>query len=371
MRAVALGDICQFKYGKSLPKKARETGKICVYGSNGIVDSHNAAITDGPTIVIGRKGSIGEVNFSDTDCWPIDTTYFVDTQATEQDLRWLFYVLKHLRLQELNKSAAIPGLNRNDAYERKIPLPPLEEQKRIAAILDQADSLRRSRAAALEKLNGLGQAIFHEMFGDVVSNSAGWNEELLLGEVSDIMSGITKGRKTNGRVLSEVPYLAVANVQDKHLKLDVVKTIEATEEEIDRYRLATGDLLLTEGGDPDKLGRGTLWNSEIPDCIYQNHVFRVRLTSEEIRPVFLNWIVGSARGKRYFLRSSKQTTGIASINKTQLMEFPLLVPPKPLQVEFENRLRALELLQNAHVSAAEKGQALFSSLQHRAFRGEL
>ena len=91
-----------------------------------------------------------------------------------------------------------------------------------------------------------------------------------LAELADIGSGITKGRKLNGQATREVRYLAVANVQDRRLDLSYVKTIEATENEISRYRLQKGDLLLTEGGDPDKLGRGTLWASEIVEAIHQN-----------------------------------------------------------------------------------------------------
>jgi type I restriction enzyme S subunit len=148
-----------------------------------------------------------------------------------------------------------------------------------------------------------------------------------LGEHAEIVSGITKGRRLNGKPTREVPYLTVYNVQDRALRLDQVKTIEATEDEIERYRLKKDDLLLTEGGDPDKLGRGTLWNDELPESIHQNHIFRVRLRSSELDAAFLNWLVGSERGKRYFLRSAKQTTGIASINMGQLRSFPLLLPP--------------------------------------------
>ena len=131
------------------------------------------------------------------------------------------------------------------------------------------------------------------------------------------------------------------------------------------------DLLLTEGGDPDKLGRGTLWNDELTECIHQNHIFRVRLTNSAILPLFLNWLVGSARGKKYFLRSAKQTTGIASINMTQLREFPLLVPPVALQLRFATRIRAVETLKSACAAALSESNALFASLQHRAFSGQL
>lgn len=253
----------------------------------------------------------------------------------------------------------------------QIPLPPLEEQRRIAAILDQADALRRLRRTAIAKLSALGQSMFYEMFGDPVSNPMGWPEHRRLGEVSEIVSGITKGRKLNGQQTREVPYLAVVNVQDRHLCLAPLKTIYATDAEIEKYKLKENDLLLTEGGDPDKLGRGTLWRNEIPECIHQNHVFRVRLKDVSISPVFLNWIVGSTRGKTYFLRSAKQTTGIASINMTQLKGFPLLIPPTEVQRKFEERIGQHEDLVTRLKESERVFDNLVCSLQQRAFNGEL
>lgn len=253
----------------------------------------------------------------------------------------------------------------------KIPLPPLPEQRRIAAILDQANALRAKRREALAQLDRLTQSIFIEMFGDPVSNPMGWPELTLLGDVAEIVSGVTKGRNLTGKTTRTLPYLAVANVQDKSLNLTNVKEIEATEDEIQRYRLKQNDLLLTEGGDPDKLGRGTLWNDELPECIHQNHVFRVRLTAETLTPLFLSWLIGSQRGKTYFLRSAKQTTGIASINMTQLRSFPLLLPPLSLQKEFGLRVSAISQQFVSQLQSSEYLDALFASLQHRAFRGEL
>ena len=238
-------------------------------------------------------------------------------------------------------------------------------------MLDRAGALRAKRRGALAQVDTLAEATFLDLFGDPVTNPKGWPETTSLGDVADIVSGITKGRSLGGRANREVSYLAVTNVQDRSLNLATVKRIEATEDEILRYRLMRNDLLLTEGGDPDKLGRGTLWNDELPECIHQNHIFRVRLTTHQVEPLFLNWLVGSQRGKRYFLRSAKQTTGIASINMTQLRGFPLMLPPLALQREFSRRLAAVEKLKTAHRASLTQFDALFASLQHRAFRGEL
>ena len=284
-----------------------------------------------------------------------------------------FYFAQTIKpqLEKASSSTTLPIVNKSRFSDLEIKYPPLAEQRRIASILDQADELRQKRQQAIEKLDQLLQATFIDMFGDPVSNPKGWRSDKNLGDVADIVSGITKGRKITGKSLREIPYLAVSNVQDKYLNLSIIKTIEASDDEIERYRLKQGDLLLTEGGDPDKLGRGTLWNNEVDECIHQNHVFRVRLTSKEFTPNYLNWIVGSEYGKRYFLKSAKQTTGIASINMGQLKKLPLLPPPLDLQIQFDERCIKIHQIKNQLVDSYKDINHLFSSLQNQAFNGTL
>lgn len=293
--------------------------------------------------------------------------------AKTLDDRYLWHWLGFAegRLASKGRGATFPQVSRDDIGDLEIPLPPLEEQRRIAAILDKADALRRKRKRALELLDTLTQSIFFDLFGRSGDEIARWGEPVSLGDIADIGSGITKGRKSNGQTMREVPYLAVVNVQDRRLDLSTIKTIEATEDEISRYRLLEGDLLLTEGGDPDKLGRGTLWGCELDEAIHQNHIFRVRVRSDVVLPLFLNWLVSSPYGKRYFLSVAKQTTGIASINKTQLSEFPTIVPPINLQSKFVRLAEAISADAGKLISAKAQADSLFSSLQHRAFSGQL
>lgn len=163
-----LGEICELLYGKSLPARSRVPGNVPVYGSNGPVGTHNEHLISGPAIVIGRKGSIGEIHLVKDKCWPIDTTYYIDSSVTQCDLMWLAFYLKNLNLPNLNKAAAIPGLNRNDVYNLSVSLPPLSEQKRIAAILnDHMADITRARAAAeaqLEAAEALSAAYLRETF---------------------------------------------------------------------------------------------------------------------------------------------------------------------------------------------------------------
>ncbi len=157
----------------------------------------------------------------------------------------------------------------------------------------------------------------------------GWRW-VLLRELGDIAGGLTKGKKRQpSDRLQEVPYLRVANVQRGQLNLDEVKTIQATEAEIAALRLVPGDILFNEGGDRDKLGRGCVWRGQLPLCIHQNHVFRVRLR-EDSSPAYISAFGNSSDAQKYFISSGRQTTNLASINITKLGE--LRVPPRVREV---------------------------------------
>jgi type I restriction enzyme S subunit len=309
--------------------------------------------------------------------WPTAFGGFISVlRSTTADVfaRYLFYWFSSPEIQATVRSYGrqttnISNLDFTRCLALKIPVPPPEDQRWIAAALDAVDAQRSRRRKSLSLLESLVESIFAEMFGDVISNSYGWDASKTLGEIAQVTSGITKGRAATGP-LETVPYMTVLNVQDKRLDLSTVKEIAATSREIERFLLRRDDLLLTEGGDPDKLGRGTLWRDEIPQCIHQNHIFRVRIDEgSDIHPVYLNWLVSSELGRRYFLRSAKQTTGIATINATQLRQFPLLKPPPRLQQQFAERLdkiTELKLRQQKHLGGLNE---LFASLQHRVFIG--
>jgi type I restriction enzyme, S subunit len=223
----------------------------------------------GAVLVAMYGANVGRVGILGIEATTNQAICYVVPDKEKADSRYIFHALQQKLPEFISRSVggAQPNISQQIIKETKIPLPPILEQKRIAAILDKAEEVRSQRRQALEQLDAIGQSIFIEMFGDPVTNPMEWTETTYLGEVADIVSGITKGRKLNGKLTREIPYLAVINVQDKKLYLDVLKTIEASEDEIKRYRLQKDDLLLTEGGDPDKLGRGTLWNEEISECI--------------------------------------------------------------------------------------------------------
>lgn len=147
-----------------------------------------------------------------------------------------------------------------------------------------------------------------------------------LSEVAHVQTGIAKGKNYVNETVT-LPYLRVANVQDGFIDLTEIKTIQVAKSEVKRYCVRPGDVLLTEGGDFDKLGRGHVWEGQIDPCVHQNHIFVVRANPEILRPEFLAALTSSPYGRRYFLSCAKQTTNLASINSTQLKAFPILLPP--------------------------------------------
>lgn len=183
-----LGDLIELVYGKSLPAKTRSGDGYPVYGSNGEVGLHSEFLVEGPFIIVGRKGSYGEVTWSVKNGWPIDTTYFVNLRQVS-DLRFVYFLLQTLGLNQLNRSTAIPGLNREDAYGQKVVIPEIKEQTQIVSRVEElfafADSIEEKANAALERVNNLTQSILAKAFrGELTADWRAANPELISGDNS-------------------------------------------------------------------------------------------------------------------------------------------------------------------------------------------
>ena len=274
------------------------------------------------------------------------------------------YKLKEMELK--THGATMKHIVKKDFDNTVIPFPTVEKQADIAYILSKIESIVEFRKQELQQLDDLIKARFVEMFGDMYLNSKGW-PEAKLESMADVVSGITKGRKTKAEDLTEVPYMAVSNVKDGYIDWTTVKTIEATQQEIEQYRLLADDVLMTEGGDPDKVGRGAIIKEPLENCIHQNHIFRVRLDESMILPEFFAEYLQHQRSKRYFLGCAKQTTGIASINMTQLRALPVLMPPLSKQEEFVLFKAQVNRSKVAVEKALDETQLLFDSLMQEYF----
>ena len=353
-----LGDICKFQSGGT-PSKKEPTyfeGNIPwittvalngnMIGADDAVDwitekaiaESAAKIVPAHSIMVGTRVGVGKVAINTI---PMSTSQDIISLIGIDENRWSKpYLCKFILGQNefLNtqaRGATIKGIKIDVLAELDVPDVSLSEQRHIAAALDKVNDLIALRKQQLDKLDELVKARFVEMFGDMLLNPLNW-PELPLETMSGIVSGITKGRKTRDLALTEVPYMAVSNVKDGYIDWTTVKTIPATDSEIEQYRLRPNDILMTEGGDPDKLGRGAIIRKPPDNCIHQNHIFRVRLNQEIILPEFFAEYLQQPKAKQYFLRCAKQTTGIASINMKQLRSLPVLLPPIEKQYLFVN-----------------------------------
>jgi type I restriction enzyme S subunit len=159
-----LGSLLTLEYGDNLPSDSREVGEIPVFGSNGQVDTHSEPAINEPGIIMGRKGSIGEIEFSEHPFWPIDTTYYLTRNETDENLRFLYYLLQNIQLERLNAASAIPGLNRNDAYGLNALVPPLPEQRQIATVLYTVDRAIENAEKIDEQLQRVKKGAAQELF---------------------------------------------------------------------------------------------------------------------------------------------------------------------------------------------------------------
>jgi type I restriction enzyme S subunit len=166
-------------------------------------------------------------------------------------------------------------------------------------------------------------------------------------DVAVVAGGVTLGRKLGDRKLVTLPYLRVANVKRGEIDLSVVKTVAIAEDEIDRYALQENDILMTEGGDWDKVGRAAIWLAEIPTCLHQNHVFRARMRSAEFVSSWFELYFNSPVGRAYFESAAKQTTNLASINMRQVRGCPIPLPPLPEQRRIVAKVEELMTLVDA------------------------
>ena len=238
-------------------------------------------------------------------------------------------------------------MSREDLMQFRVLKPPYDEQVSIATFLDREtakiDDLIAEQERLLKLLAEKRQAVISHVVTNGLNPDApikhsgvAWLGEVpahwgvvRLKHVAEVQTGIAKGKDNAGKETIAVPYLRVANVQDGYLALADIAMIEIEPEQLNRYRLQSGDVLMNEGGDFDKLGRGAIWRGEVADCIHQNHVFAVR--SHGVSSEWLNCIAGSTYAQFYFMGRSKQSTNLASISSTNIMELPVVVPPETEQ----------------------------------------
>lgn len=269
--------------------------------------------------------------------------------ASDCDPRFVAYVFRSLYSQGRNiphvkQTSGIQNLDSESYLNERAWLPDRPTQELIANFLDEQtariDSLIAAKTFLVEKLRAFqysrsshlmtrgltdGAPLTESSFPEVGAVPSHWTVKPLK-FLGDVRSGVAKGKDLGDKDTVTLPYLRVANVQDGYVDLNQVSEIEIAASDATRYLLRKGDVLMNEGGDNDKLGRGAVWQGQIEPCIHQNHVFAVRL----LNPDDADWVsrfTSTDAARTYFFLRSKQSTNLASINQSNVRELPVPMPP--------------------------------------------
>jgi len=418
-----LGSIIELKYGKALRKSDRDnTGKVPVYGSSGIVGFHTKSLNNQPGLIVGRKGSVGSVYLSACPFWAIDTTYFIEKNDAF-DLNYLYYLLSSLGLVRLDKSTAIPGLSRDDAYKQRILLAPLNEQKRIVAKIEQLfsdlDAGVETLRALKKQIRQYRQSVLKSAFeGKLTAEWRKANKDkiqpasALLEKIAKEKAQKTRGKKqkklppldtTNLPELPEgwewagvgslaesmkngiykpkqfysdngIACLRMYNIKDGCIVWKDVKRMILTEKEMEEYALLPNDLLVNRVNSRELVGKTAVIPNHLEPCVYESKNIRLRLIDATIKPKFVNfWFLFYAH--HYFNMNAQQVVGMASINQTQLslMPIPLASLSEQNQIvsQIERHFSIADQVEEVVDTALKQSGRLRQSILKRAFEGKL
>lgn len=322
---VKLGDLTQLEYGRGLTESKRLNGTIPVYGSNGIVGYHNERLVNGKGIVVGRKGTIGHIEWADNDFWPIDTTYFIQ-ENNKYNLRWLYYLLSSLNLKNLNRATGVPGLNREDVYKISTFLPKIKTQKKIADILSSIDEAIQKTDQLIQKTEVLKQGLVRELLTKGIGHKKFQKtkigeipEEWEVTSVGKICGCIVPGRNKPKMFNGNIPWITTPNIKDS--KIDYKSNINfVSKEELLKCGnkiIPTNSVIMTCVGE---FGIITVVDQEI-SINQQLHAF---LPSKHVIPTFLRLSLENQREQMYNLATK---TSVPYLNKTNCNSILIAKPP--------------------------------------------
>lgn len=381
-----LVDIATLQRGKDLTRQNQVHGDFPVVGSSGVIGYHNQYNCSDAGLVVGRSGSIGKLTFIESSFWAHNTVLYVKDFHGNCP-KFIYYMLQRVDFKKYASGVSVPTLNRNLVHPILLPLPSVPEQKRIADVLSTVQEAKEKTENVIRAAKELKKSLMKYLFTygavpveeaenvtlrdtDFGSVPSHW-EIIPLDRCSIVQTGLAKGRRLTGEDIIAVPYLRVANVQDGYLNLSEIKYIDIRKSELDRFLLREGDIVLTEGGDFDKLGRGFIWKSEIPSCVHQNHIFAVRANSKIVSPEFLAYMVQSGYAKAYFLSVAHKTTNLACINTMKLKALPVPIPPREEQGKITSILDRIDQRIKVEEDKRKGNTELFNTMLHNIMTGKV
>jgi type I restriction enzyme S subunit len=384
---VALGALCEINIGRTPARERREfwgpsfpwlsiadmnQGREIRQTKEMITERAvrecNCRQVEAGTVLLSFKLSIGKVGIASV---PLFTNEAIAALPIRDERRldpvFLTWALQSINLASgLDRAAKGLTLNKAKLIDVPIPLPPLAEQRRIATILDQAEALRAKRRHALAQLDTLIQYIFLDLFGDPAANPKGWP----IVRIGDLLSSASYGSSEKAGATGEFPILRMNNITTTgKLDLEDLKYIDIKPSEHDRYLVHDGDILFNRTNSAELVGKTAIFRGAKP-MAYAGYLIRLR-TNEKADPEFVSGVLNSRYGKRTLRGMCKSIIGMANINAKEVQAIPIPQPPLSLQREFATQVSAVERLKASQRASLAKLDALFASLQHRAFRGEL
>jgi type I restriction enzyme S subunit len=376
-----LGNTISLNYGKSLPATVRDGGQFAVFGSNGIVGYHSEAITGAPAIVVGRKGSFGEVHFSEDACFPIDTTYYVDGFST-LDARFAFHLLRHLPLTEMNRASAIPGLNREDAYGLDIALPPLPEQRRIVG---KVDGLTARTARARKELDRIPTLIARykqrllalAFSGELIGGDFDGSQVSLSSVVMRLDQGWSpKCENFPSEDPSIWGVIKTTAIQPVEFLEHENKQLPAHLEPRPRIEISAGEVLVTRAGPRNRVGIACYVRKTRPRLMLADKVYRLAIDPAKADPLYVTYMLNSPDALS-IIEAMKSGGSESGLNLTQdkFLGLAIPVPSIPEQTETVRRIETafgwLDRMAANHATAVRLLPKLDSAILAKAFRGEL
>lgn len=361
-------DVLNIYNGKNQSKVVNPNGRYPIYGSGGLMGYSDDFLCPAETTIIGRKGSINNPIFVNTEFWNVDTAFGL--VAKEGLLpKYLYYFCKTFNFLKLDKSTTLPSLTKSDLLEIEIPLPPLPIQEKIAAILDKADELRRKDQELLKKYDELAQAIFIDMFGDPVKNEKGW-EVKRLGEVAMLQGGYAF--KSKDFTNEGVRLVKITNVHNNTLIWDEVDFLpDEFLKKYNNFSLHAGDIVMAMTRPVIKSLNGIkvirVYESDLP-CLLNQRVGRFVFRDKIINGVFLYALCNT----QYFKDKIEKLSSVSlqpNISSKQVENIEIFLPPITIQEAFTKKIELINQLKAQ--TNAEKSEELFQSLLQRAFRGDI
>ena len=369
---IALGEIARPKQWPVLPRSEMHGGKFPVYGANGRIGFASKFTHEKPTLLIGCRGSCGSVHVTEPYSYATGNAMALDElNKSRADIQYLCHFFRHRGFQDVITGTSQPQIIQQNLVRVEVPLPPLPEQRRIAAILDHADALRAKRRAALARLDEMAQAIFVEMFGPPP-----YSETVALHEcVEDFRYGTSEKSASDGR-----PTLRIPNVISGTINLNDLRFVPVSDIEFQRLSLRQEDILFVRtNGNPDYVGRcatvqsnlGADCNLRPSDFAYASYLIRARLKAELLDPVFLCAFLSMKAGRKQIRERAKTSAGQFNINTDGLGSLHVPRMTFAAQTDFRSMTEGLNVVRGLHHQHTAALDTLFASLQHRAFTGAL